>query len=259
MLRSCGETEDGVIAPLQDFLWPPVMTVKGCRCLLPFQFEVEQLKHRLITYERCTDIEEPGHGWCAVDPDAGRDPNCGINSTDPRANMGATGYGWTHYDYCLHQPKPARLRTWKRRVVTEMGCTCDLPFKYQGKEGGYKLHTCTQLAGQGEGWVNAVKPATGLVWQVGRDWCAVKVSPLPEPPNPASAPSDPWGPPLPGHASAWVSRSTPLAVLGASREAPPCCLESSTPLAVSSQAPPCCRCLERAPPLLSTPTVGSAR
>jgi hypothetical protein len=144
---------------LEDFLWPPKMTRDGCRCKLPFEFDVWQLKNRTVTYHRCTDIEIPGSGWCAVDPNAGSDPDCGTKSTDPRANVGPDGYGWTHWDYCLHQPKPKRLRTWKRRVVTEMGCTCKLPFEYKSRRGRkgsvYRLHTCTQIAGQ-----------------VGKDWCA---------------------------------------------------------------------------------------
>lgn len=42
--------------------------------MLPFKYDVPELKGKMIEYRECTDIGSPGVAWCAVDPD---DKNCG--------------------------------------------------------------------------------------------------------------------------------------------------------------------------------------
>ena len=180
---------------LHDFLWPPIMTVKGCHCMVPFEFTVDQLgSKKKITYNECTDIPNPdmvnatgiatvpGPGWCAVDPDDG---NCGHNSSDPLAFIGPGGYDWDHWDVCVQQPPPRPedgiVPVDKEvHVLTERGCTCQLPFEvYPLMLGGRIKRTytvCTTTGGDGADWCATVgdcgRPGTpqgvgtghGLTW-----------------------------------------------------------------------------------------------
>jgi hypothetical protein len=146
---------------LEDFLWPPVMTEMGCKCLMPFKFDVDQLHNKTITYDECTDINMPGTAWCAIDPE---DEKCMANmlgylSEDPNANMGENGYGWTRWDKCLKQPAKlaeGHLPEPVPKVVTEKGCTCILPFDLYPDELGGKqkvtLTHCTKMLGQSADW-----------------------------------------------------------------------------------------------------------
>jgi hypothetical protein len=159
---------------LEEFLWPPTMTVKGCRCMLPFKFSVKSLG-REITYDECTDIENPemfnatgidrvpGPGWCAVDPD---DQNCGHTSRDAKAFIGEGGYGWTHWDVCRSQPPAPQNGVVpvdpNSKVLTEHGCSCKLPFEiYPLTLGGRikrVLTACTRAGGEEADWCATVGP-----------------------------------------------------------------------------------------------------
>jgi hypothetical protein len=44
---------------LENFLWPPILTDQGCKCLVPFEYDVDQLGNATITYDECTDISQP--------------------------------------------------------------------------------------------------------------------------------------------------------------------------------------------------------
>uniref|UniRef100_A0A7S0EG83 Uncharacterized protein n=1 Tax=Hanusia phi TaxID=3032 RepID=A0A7S0EG83_9CRYP len=146
---------------LEDFLWPPVKTVSGCHCLLPFKYDVPELKDHTITYDVCTDIGSPGKAWCAVDP---ADGECGKfgspkDPSDPKATAKAGGYGWSHWDFCMSQPAPHDehfLPVPAPKVVTEKGCTCKLPFQFYPKSlGGLQkldLYACTLHGGRGTHW-----------------------------------------------------------------------------------------------------------
>ena len=146
---------------LEDFLWPPVMTEMGCKCLMPFKYDVDQLRNKTITYDECTDIDMPGTAWCAIDPE---DQHCmekklGYLSSDPNANMAEDGYGWTRWDKCLKQPHKfaeGHLPSPVPKVVTEKGCTCVLPFELYPEELGGKqkvvLTHCTKMLGQSADW-----------------------------------------------------------------------------------------------------------
>ena len=155
---------------LENFLWPPVMTVKGCRCMLPFKYSVKQLG-KVITYDECTDIKnpdmlnatgissDPGPGWCAVDPD---DASCGHPSSDPKAFIGEGGYGWTNWDVCKYQPVQRNDGSVDTtvKVITEHGCTCKLPFEiYPLTLGGRiqkVLTACTRAGGEPADWCATV-------------------------------------------------------------------------------------------------------
>ncbi len=146
---------------LEDFLWPPVMTVDGCKCLLPFKYDVAQLNNKTITYDECTDINSPGTAWCAIDPE---DEHCnenhlGMVSDDAKATLDDDGYGWTRWDRCMKQPKKydeGQLPSPVPKVVTEKGCTCILPFElYPDELGGQQkvvLTHCTRMLGQEADW-----------------------------------------------------------------------------------------------------------
>jgi hypothetical protein len=163
--------KDSARKALEDFLWPPIMTVHGCRCMRPFKFYVDQLG-KTITYDECTDIANPemfnatgvdnipGPGWCAVDPD---DDKCGHLSSDPKAFIGEGGYGWTRWDVCKVQPVAATegaVTDTSVKVLTEHGCTCRLPFEiYPLTLGGKirKVHTaCTRAGGESADWCATV-------------------------------------------------------------------------------------------------------
>jgi hypothetical protein len=143
---------------LREFLWPPLMTQMGCRCLLPFPYLTPGLKNLPIVYEAPTDIGEPGHAWCAVDP---VDATCGYKSTDPRATLTKGGYGWTHWDYTQQQPGPPLPQGelpdhFPKRIETVLGCKCKMPFEVYPKVLGGKIKhiygTCTREYGQEEDW-----------------------------------------------------------------------------------------------------------
>jgi len=143
---------------LRDFLWPPTMTRAGCRCLLPFPYAFGPLGDiPPTTYEEPTDIGDPGHAWCAVDP---ADKDCGHPSHDPRATLGAGGYGWTHWDYTVEQPRPPLppgvMPAHFAEVKTVNGCTCRLPFEVYPPHLGGRIKkvygTCTREYGQDADW-----------------------------------------------------------------------------------------------------------
>jgi len=161
---------------LEDFLWPPVMTQDGCKCLLPFEYDVDQLKNKTITYDECTDINSPGTAWCAIDPE---DTHCmanlkGFPSTDPKAVMGDDGYGWSRWDKCFKQPKTmpeGQLPSPVPKVVTDKGCTCILPFEFYPDELGGKqkvvMTHCTKMLGQDADWC-AVEGHCGMTGLPGK-------------------------------------------------------------------------------------------
>lgn len=142
---------------LREFLWPPTMTRLGCRCLLPFPYQAPGLSHQPLMYDEPTDMGDPGHAWCAVDP---IDATCGYQSSDPRATLQKGDYGWTHWDFSVEQPAPALpqgvLPDHFPKIRTVLGCTCKMPFEVYPKVLGGKQRrvwgTCTREYGQEQDW-----------------------------------------------------------------------------------------------------------